>query len=132
MQLLDPAFWFHIRPPLMSFWGIGIGAVVLVAMFIVGLALMRHSRQMEKHRLRGYQKFASWFITWAVLGLAWLFFTYERINFFGARFWVLAGLVSAAVWLAFIVRYWKKAVPAIEKLCRERAEFEKYLPKKKQ
>lgn len=132
MQLLDPAFWFYVRPPVMSFWGMGIGTVVLVAMFVAGVALMRRSRQMEKHRLRGYQKFASWFITWAVLGLAWLFFTYEQINFFGARFWALAGFLSALVWFVFIIRYWKKVMPALELLRSERAEFEKYLPKKKQ
>lgn len=131
MLLLDPAFWFHVRPPVMSLWGAGIGTAILLAMFVVGVLLMRRGREMEKHRARGSQKFASWLITWAAVGLVWLFLAYERISFFGARFWVLIGLALAAVWLIFIIRYWKKVVPSMATLRRERAEFEKYLPRKK-
>lgn len=115
----------------MSLWGTGIGAAVLVAMFVVGVLLMRRGREMEKYRARGNQKFAIWLITWAAVGLVWLFLAYERISFFGARFWVLVGLVLAVAWLIFIIRYWKKVVPGMEMLHRERAEFEKYLPRKK-
>jgi cell division protein FtsW (lipid II flippase) len=132
MQILNPTFWFHIRPPVMSLPTAGILALGFVILLIIGVICLRRASQNEnRHRGRGEQKLGGWFITWAVIGLVWVFMAYERINFFGAWFWTLVMIVLAFLWLALIMRYWKKVVPSMETLRRERAEFEKYLPKKK-
>lgn len=132
MQILNPTFWFQVRPPVMSLLMAGLLALGFIILFVIGVVFMRRGSQNEnRHRGRGEQKLSGWFITWAVVGLVWVFMAYERINFFGSRFWTLVMIVIALVWLAFIMRYWKKVVPSMETLRRERAEFEKYLPKKR-
>lgn len=132
MQIIDPAFWFQVRPPAMSLLAAGILALGFVVLFVIGVICMRRASQNEnRHRARGEQKLGGWFITWAIIGLIWAFMAYERINFFGAWFWALVMIALALVWLVFIMRYWKKVVPSMETLRRERDEFEKYLPRKK-
>lgn len=132
MQILNPTFWFQVRPPVMSLVAAGIFALGFLILLVIGIICMRRgSKNDNRYRAHGEQKLGSWFITWAVVGMVWVFMAYERINFFGSRFWTLVMIIVAAVWLVFIIRYWKKVVPSMEMLRRERAEFEKYLPRKK-
>lgn len=132
-QLFSLGFWFHIYPPLTSSYVLGILVVFFVALLATGLFVYRCVRKCEdKHAARGKRRLAHWFLTWAILGLFWTFFTYERINLFGSRFWLLIGFIVAVVWLVFIILYRLRVAPKLQKQDQERAEFEKYLPKKKQ
>lgn len=105
--------------------------VIFLAMGIIMLTVAAKSARTNPGFARGERKLASWFILWAVLGIAWVFFAFERINLFGAPFWLPLGVLGALLWLAFIVKYYLRTLPALRAAEHARAEREKYLPKKK-
>ena len=47
-----------------------------------------------------------------ILGLMLFFFSFEEIPLLGARFWYLIWALGVGVWVALIVRYVVKVIPA--------------------
>ena len=71
-----------------------------------------------------------WFLWAGATGYLWIFFTYERAVFLSSRFWILVWLLSFGLWLVFIIKKIRQ-LPGKEKESQQKAQFDKYIPKKK-
>ncbi len=131
--LISPSFWFSLFPDAMGplfergffvFFGllIVVGAIVRI--------VARHRKE-DKYVLRTFKRIGKMLLTMGLLGLLWFFFTFEEIYFLGARFWLLVWAVGLIYWIYTIVRYVKVEVPADRLAMQNKADFNKYLPRRK-
>jgi amino acid transporter len=131
-NLFSLAYWFDLTPVRMSStFEIGF-FIVFSLMIVAGLALriVRKSKTDKYERITLERATNIAFVT-GLLGLLWLFLTFEEISIFGARFWFLIlaiGLVIAVVRLA---RYRQITVPQLRMLEQSKAEVNKYLPRRR-
>lgn len=131
--LITPSFWFSLFPEAMGpgferafflFFGlmIVVGAIVRI--------VARH-RKDDKYVVRTFQKIGKMLLVMGLLGMLWFFFTFEEIYFLGARFWLLVWIIGAGIWKFQIWRYVKKTIPAERLATQSKADFNKYLPRRK-
>ena len=131
--LFSLSFWFSLQQNALS-PGFARAFFILFALIvIVGAVIRLMSRQKKEDRYttRLYRKAAAVGITMGLLGLVWLFFAFEEVYLFGARFWFLIWLVGLATWIGFVVQFGKKRIPELRKEDAHLAEANKFLPKKK-
>ena len=69
--------------------------------------------------------------TMGTLGMVVYFFSFEQIYLFGARFWFLLWFIGLVIWIVMIVRHAKVTIPDMKSAAANRAEFNKYIPRKK-
>ncbi len=94
------------------------------------LRMMARNGKNDRYRgvvLKKSAALCSWF---GAAGLVWFFFTFEEIQFFGSRFWLLLWILALVLGMLAIVRYVKKDVPALQHREQSRADVNKYLPKR--
>jgi magnesium-transporting ATPase (P-type) len=130
--LIDWQFWFDLTPIRMAstFEGMFFG---LFALFIIAGAVIRmvtRNRSYEKYRAEMLKRVAGIFTTTGIVGLVWFFFTFEEIQFFGARFWFLVIIVGVVVALVRLARFTKREVPVLQHREQSRSEVNKYLPRR--
>lgn len=128
---LTLGYWFNMRPVAMPGTWI-ISLEILFGLFAAGgiafsVLAKRKDNFLTKRLLRASR--LCW--TVAILGLLWLFFSYEGAVLLGARFWFLLIMISAVVWAIFIVLDIKKNLSREMAAQAEKERFERYLPKKK-
>ena len=58
------------------------------------------------------------------------FFSFERIRFFGAKFWYVVWFIIAAIWFSYLLKAFKK-VPEIKEQAVQNKEKYKYFPPRK-
>ncbi len=130
--LLDWQFWFDLTPIRMAstfeamFFGI-------FALFIIAGSVIRmvtRNRSSEKYRAEMLKRIAGIFSATGGIGLIWFFFTFEEIQFFGARFWFLVIIVGVVIALIRLRRFMKRDVPVLQHREQSRAEVNKYLPRR--
>lgn len=108
--------------------------IILLALFVFAIIAGIKAGQKIKAGAgfkKLWLKIQTWGYSIGVVGLLLIFFREVRAVYLGSRIWLLLLLLVAFVWLGFIIRYWKIQVPLQSKLKQEKAEFEKWLPKKK-
>jgi amino acid transporter len=131
-NLIDLNFWFNLVPVRMSpVFEIGFFAVFLL-MIMAGLAF----RIMKKNKTDKFDRIslekATAIMFWVGgLGLMWLFFSFEEISIFAARFWVLILGVIFAVTTYKLYQYRQITVPQLRMLEQSKAEANKYLPRRR-
>lgn len=131
--VLQPKYWFDFSPSPMS----GTSEKVLLAffglVFIVGLVLrtMEKRKKLERFVARAVHRGTHVGLTMGALGILFLFFGFEQVRLFGARFWYLFWLIGFLVWLGFILHEYFKVAPREKKIEDLRRQREKYLPRKK-
>ena len=104
-------------------WG-GIAAACIIAAFLVRRLLIR--RLSKRFLQQPWQRLAR-LLTWTGIALAvLLFFRYEGVPFFSARFWLLLLGIGDIVWLIAIVRAFTK-VPVQKRAWEEEQQKRKYL-----
>jgi fatty acid desaturase len=132
LTIFDPSFWFDITPVRMGS-GFTIAFFVLFAGLLMGASLARIAKrnaEVDKAMKHFLEDVAGKATTWGVLGLFWLFFSFEEISFFGARFWFLLWLLGGALTLRKLYIHGKKEMPE-ERLRRAmNASQNKYLPRR--
>lgn len=131
-NLLSLSYWFDLTPVRMS-TAFEIGFFVLFSLMIVaGLAfrIVKKNRQDKFERI-ALERAMSLSLTIGLLGLFWLFLTFEEISIFGARFWFLL-IAALFVFMAVrLYRYVKIQVPQLRLLEQSKAEANKYLPRRR-
>lgn len=119
-------YWFNLRPePLLPFaQNFFIGSIALLAAVAILSALSQRSSSLY----RGFFKRTyAYSLTNTIIGLLFLFFTYESVPFFSARFWLGLWAIVMIVWLVFILKS-LKAIPVQKKLMEQEKEMKKYIP----
>jgi len=123
---LTVKYWFNVNPEPLSQLGffILIGFVVLI--FILGLAsfILKRRGGLYKKILNNLYDFS---VANLFIGLIFLFFYYENVPFFTARFWLAIWFIGLAFWLYFVLRKIKE-IPERKKALEAEKEIKKYLP----
>lgn len=125
-HLLDLNYWFNLRPETLSSVGQTM-FIVLLAIFLVTIIVIFIAKK-KMGIYRGFFKRISDFCVGnLIIGGTLLFFNYEIIPFFSARFWLAIWAIVMIVWKYFILKTLKKI-----KLDRndkgKEDQFKKYLP----
>ncbi len=125
-HLLDLNYWFNLRPETLSSVGQAL-FIILLAIFLVTIIVIFIAKK-KMGIYRGFFKRISDFCVGnLIIGGTLLFFNYEIIPFFSARFWLAIWAIVMIVWKYFILKTLKKI-----KLDRndkgKEDQFKKYLP----
>lgn len=131
--LIDPSFWFKLQPDLLSptfekGFFIAFGLMVIIGAII---RIVSRQKRHDKYVRQMFSRIGTMSLSMGLVGLVWLFFSYEMIYLLGARFWFLVWLVGLIIWVVMIVRFVKKDIPARKQEEQHRASANKYLPRKK-
>lgn len=126
-NLLTVDYWMNLAPvPL-----IPVAQKMFVA-FIIILAAAALAIAMHKSKAGIYRGFFkrlySFCLGNAIIGLIFLFFNYERVPFFSARFWLGIWALSMIAWIIPILKGLKE-IPKKKAAREQEQEFKKYLPK---
>lgn len=130
--LIQPQFWFDLTPTALAPAFERLFFVVF-ALFVIGGAALRivgKNKEMDKYHRMVVQKAAADAMTFGIVGFVIYFFTYEEVQFFGARFWFLLWFVALVVVVVRLVRFYKKEIPLLRHRDQSRADANKYLPKR--
>jgi len=130
--LLQFDFWFNLEPMALTptferFFFIFFGVMVIFG--AVARIMARHKKD-DRLLLQVYRQIGRMFLTMGVLGLLIFFFTFEEIQFFGARFWFLIWGIGLIVWIVMIILAAKKIPQKREEYAKAK-EGDQYLPRKK-
>lgn len=126
-----PTYWLTLQPPevggLLGNMVLGVFVASLVFGIIGRIVIDRKGADRYKREIGG--RISTLLVTMGVLGVILFFFSFERIQLFGARFWYPMWIIAALVWTFVIVRYVQRDVPS--KRAREEAlkARGKYLPR---
>ena len=130
---LKPTYWFTFDYANVD----GTGGKIVFGVFFVLLLIGIFSRIVALHRTEDRymkeigQRFSNLLITMSLLGMMFFFFSFERIRFFGGRFWYLFWIIGTAYWLFHLIRYVKKEVPHKRSKDLEHVARMKYMPPRK-
>lgn len=125
-HLFSLSYWFNLRPESLSRVGqtffIGLLSLFLLIIIVVFISRKRAGRY------RGFLKRISNFSFGnLIIGGFLLFFNYEIIPFFSARFWLAVWGIIMLIWLYFIAKSLKK-IKTPQGTPSKEDEIKKYLP----
>lgn len=116
----DSFFWFS-QPS--SFLNIFDYITGWISVGLVGLALLLWlaNKFFVKHEIvkKLLRKFINLCLTIGLIGLLWFGIRYENSPFLAKRFWIALVILSAVVWLLFIVKY------LLANFRKEKAEYDR-------
>lgn len=126
MSLLSLSFWFNLRPGSMAqlYSYLLMGLIVLLFILAIIFFVAKRKKSLYRKMLSNLYDFS---VSNAFIGLLLLFFNYEIVPFFSARFWFLLWLIVSVVWLYYTLKELKK-IPARKKQLEATDEIKKYLP----
>jgi len=130
--LLTLSFWFKsVGEPFLPVFYYALLALFTLLFIAGSLSGIIFKKKKEDFILRFSVKYLkNWFLWAGITGYLWIFFTYERAVFLSSRFWIVIWLIGFGVWLFFIVKKIKN-LPQKERELKQKAQFDKYIPKKK-
>lgn len=104
--LFTPRFWFDFGPIAPSD-RTSLVVFILLALIVVAGIVVRALRRRVQDKLTRvlWRRIGSALVTVGTVALLWYFFHYERIRFFGARFWLGLIIVWTIVWTVRLVRF---------------------------
>jgi hypothetical protein len=125
-NLLTLDYWFNLRPetfiPLAQKWFMGL----IIALVIVAIITL-----VTKKKAGIYRGFLNRFYAFcsvnAIIGLILVFFNYENVPFFSARFWIGFWAIIMVIWLLSIFKSLRK-IPLKKKQLKQEEELKKYIP----
>jgi hypothetical protein len=121
-------FWFNLNPGTLSpiFLKILISATVLSLFFTILFKVLRKTGKDQLIKPVQYKLYNFFFANF-MLGLLWIFFSYERVPLLTARFWYVVWLIGNLVWIYFIAVEAAK-IPEKRKQLAKELEYKKYIP----
>jgi hypothetical protein len=133
MSFFNPLFWLTFQSANVD--GL-LGKIVLgffLALFLLGIICrIVVIRRTHDRYVKWIGKRATvFFLTMGFFGIVLSFFSYERIQFFGARFWYPIWFLGFAIWLAVLLRFLFKRIPEIRAQNERDHAKSKYLPGRK-
>lgn len=125
-NLLTWRFWFTLRPEALTpqIQQCFIWLLITFAVIAILIAIIKRRGGIYRglfNRLYGF------FLSNAIIGLIILFFNYEMVPFFSARFWFGLWALVMIVWLVLILKK-LKTIPLQKKQKEQEQELKKYIP----
>ncbi|MFH1427675.1 MAG: hypothetical protein ABIG60_04080 [Patescibacteria group bacterium] len=126
-NLLSLKYWINLRPgPLLASVQ-QYFIYLIIILFIISVIFWLLKTKKQGIYLAVWQKLFNFSVLNTIVGLFFLFFTYELVPFLSARFWFLLWAIGDIVWLIFIFKALVK-IPAKKKKRAEEKEYRKYIP----
>ncbi len=125
-NLLTLNYWFNLRPEALIPLAFKIFAGAIIFFILVTIVASINKKKKRLYR-RFWQKAHGFAFTNTILGLVFIFFNYESVPFFAARFWLGLWALGMLVWIVFIIINLKTIPQKKEELEKEQ-EYKKYLP----
>lgn len=125
-NFLTLSYWLDLRPEMLVPYAEGafVGFIVFLAILAITVALIKSRGGIY----RGFfNRLYSFCLANAIIGSILLFFNYEAVPFFSARFWLGLWALIMVGWLIFILLK-LKVIPARKKQVEQEKELKKYLP----
>lgn len=133
-QFFNPLYWLTMSPPQVE--GV-LGRVVFgvfLLLFVVGIVarVVASNRTEDPYIQQIGRRAGSLLVTMGILGVLLFFFSFEHIQFFGARFWYPVWVIAFLIWAFFVVRFIKRDIPQMRAHDILRKEQARYLPRRNQ
>jgi hypothetical protein len=121
-------YWFSLTPPTLAplqtqLWGAVALACIIAALLVRRIVVRRLTQRFLQIPWQRLSRLLAWT---GIALLALLFFRYEGVPFFSARFWLLLLGAADLAWLIAIIRALVK-VPAQRQAWQQEQEKRKYL-----
>src|SRR3989338_987414 len=131
--LFTLSFWLNVHAPFLTNREGFVFFLILAAVVIAGviISLSANKRKLGRYVYLTRRKISNLLLSVGIVSLVFFFFMFERVRFFGARFWFLFIFIGAVVWVAFIFRFVKKEIPALKLRDEQRKQQGRYLSSKK-
>jgi len=125
-NLLTLKYWFSVNPGALVDSGFNLLVTFTVFLFLLGIISMILKR--KKGLYRGvFNRIYDFSVANFFIAILFLFFHFENIPFFTARFWFIIWLAGILFWLIHIAKKIKQ-VPEKRKELEKEKEKRKYLP----
>lgn len=125
-NLLTAKYWFSVNPGALvpTAFNILIGVTVFFFLASVLFLFLKKKKSLYKGVFTSLYNLS---ITGFIIGLVFLFFHYENLPFFTARFWLAIWVIIMAVWFFYIIKKVRRIPERKEEIEKEK-ELKKYLP----
>ena len=125
-NLLTLTYWFNLRPePLLPYaYKTLVAGLIILAVLAIITAFLKTRNSLYRGL---FKRLYSFFLANTLLGLLVLFFNYELVPFFSARFWIGLWILTMIIWL-FLILKGLRAIPANKKQIEKERELKKYIP----
>lgn len=125
-NLLTAKYWFSVNPGALmpSAFNILIGVTVFFFLASVVFLFLKKKKSLYRGVFTSSYNLS---ITGFIIGLVFLFFHYENLPFFTARFWLAIWVIIMAVWFFYIIKKVRRIPERKEEIEKEK-ELKKYLP----
>ena len=130
-SFFQPSYWLTLSAPEVG----GVLGTLVFAVFVVSFVLglvgriVVDRKSTDRYKRDIGSRIAGLLMTMGILGAVLFFFSFERIQLFGARFWYPVWALATVVWVAFIVRYALRDIPAKKAHAQRLHAQSKYLPR---
>ncbi len=121
------SYWFNMRPESLHYSGILFFIILILILFSIIFLYNIAKKRKNNIYFRIWRNLNSFAITNLIIAFFLLFFEYEELYIFSARFWLIIWALLMFAWLFFIIKDYKK-IPEIKKKYAEDQEFRKYIP----
>lgn len=131
-RLLDPQFYFHLRPdPNFQFTKITVALIILF--FAISIAVQVYRKKYAKDPIvkKILKKYPGKLRLFAIILLLLLIFREAGLPFLSMRIWWFALLIYVIFWAVSILRSFKKDYENRLKKAKFKLSKDKYLPRKK-
>ncbi|HLC64304.1 MAG TPA: hypothetical protein VJK25_03100 [Patescibacteria group bacterium] len=129
-NILTLSFWFDVYPlPFNEAAYYIIGLVLLLGVFLGVVGKILKSKGQVGLIRTVWAKLTNFGFSFGIIGLVLVFLKQQRAPYLGMRLWLILWLAICFVWLLFILKYIFLEIPRIKQANKQRAEFDKYLPK---
>ncbi len=125
-NLLTWRFWFALRPDNLTSLAQKSFIVLLVAFAVIAFFLLLAKRHGTIYR-GFFKRLYTFFLSNVFIGAIFLFFNFEMIPFFSARFWLGLWGITMLIWFILILKK-LKSIPLQKKQTEREKELKKYLP----
>ncbi len=119
-------YWFTVSPEKLTILGFYVLGGIIIIFLLLGIITFIAKKRPSLYK-GIYKNLYGFSITNFFIGSLFLFFNYENIPFFSARFWLGLWLLSFLIWLYLILKKLKK-IPEKKRLYELEREKNKYLP----
>ena len=125
-NLLTLEYWFSVNPGALVANGFNLLVSFTILLFLLGIIALIIKRR--KGLYRGvFNRIYDFSVANFFIAILFLFFHYENIPFFTARFWLVIWLLGIILWVTHIAKK-IKAIPGKRKELEKEKERKKYLP----
>ena len=133
-KILSVPFWLEVNPGDLSDLFEKMFLAVLVVCYVFYAASKISEKKLISRRnfimAKFCSKVANYLLTMAVAFTFIFFFRYEAIPYLGGRFWILIWVITALVWLIYLIRYYLVETARQRKELESKQRLRKYLVKK--